>query len=94
MVALIWPGVHIISQQTDRHAGRSVVVETCHLGSLEKGFPSTLPGLVVRTESGGDRSPKSSCLSATAFGHQCSQCSTVDGSSPQLGHFGSTVVAT
>ncbi len=46
---------------------------------------STLPGLVVRTESGGDGSPNSCCLSATAFGHRCSQCSTVCGFSPQLG---------
>ncbi len=31
---------------------------------------STLPGLVVRTESGGDGSPKSYCLVATAFGQR------------------------
>ncbi len=31
---------------------------------------STLPRLVVRTESGGDGSPKSYCLVATAFGQR------------------------
>ncbi len=31
------------------------VVEACHLGPIEMGFP----GLVVRAESGGDGSPKS-----------------------------------
>ncbi len=46
---------------------------------------STLPGLAVRTESGGDGLPKSYCLSATAFGQRCSQCFTVCGSSTQKG---------
>ncbi len=40
--------------------GVVAVVETWDLGSLEKRFPSMLPGLVVRNESGGDGSPKSS----------------------------------
>ncbi len=37
---------------------------------------STLPGLVVRTESGGDGSQNDCFLRATVLGHCCSQCST------------------
>ncbi len=35
--------------------------------TLREGFSQQAPGLVVRTERGGDGSPKSNCLSATAL---------------------------
>ncbi len=67
-----------------------VVVETWPLGALGKGLPSsasTLPGLVVRTESSGYGSLNSCCRSATACGYCGSQFSTVCVSSPQLRAF-------
>ncbi len=77
-------------------ASRYIPLGKMHLLSLLRvSIPgaSSLPGSVMRTESGGDGSSKSCYLNATALGHHDNQRSTVCGSSPQLGHEGLTVVS-
>ncbi len=50
---------------------------------------STFTGSVVRTPRGGEGLPKACCRGTSMFGHLCSQCSGVCGSSLHSGHVGS-----
>ncbi len=50
---------------------------------------STFSGSVVRTPSGDEGLPKVCCRRTSRFGHLCSQCSSVCGSSLDSGHVGS-----
>ncbi len=77
-------------------ASRYIPLGKMHLLSLLRvsiAGASSLPGSVMRTESGGDGSSNSCYLIATALGHHDNQRSTVCGSSAQLGHIGLTIVS-
>ncbi len=50
---------------------------------------STFSGAVMRTPSGGEGLPQVCCRRTSRFGHLCSQCSSVCGSSLHSGHVGS-----